>query len=80
MCILSFSWLPAQSTVRFLNRSLCSTVCRAMEGHPALDTIHDDALLAIVTWLSGDDLARLAQTCRKVRGSAIRPYTMSVFS
>ena len=36
-----------------------------MEGW-SLDTVHDDALLAICRWLTGSDLARLAQTCRKV--------------
>eukprot|EP00035_Acanthoeca_spectabilis_P015321 m.305525 g.305525 ORF g.305525 m.305525 type:complete len:1554 (+) comp16341_c0_seq2:444-5105(+) len=32
-----------------------------------LDTIHDDALVEVCTWLRGIDLIRLAQTCRKYR-------------
>lgn len=31
-----------------------------------LDTIHEDALKAVCGWLLGIELARLAQTCRKV--------------
>lgn len=50
-----------------------------MEGC-ALDTVHDDALLAICRWLTGSDLARLAQTCRKVRKKSMHVFaTQSEF-